>query len=59
MADWRKTQYRIGPKRDPLDDPMAGENLWFGLSLWSALGAMAVGIVLLVGGVGYLLFRVL
>lgn len=31
MADWRKTQYRIGPKPDPLDDPMAGGNLWFGV----------------------------
>lgn len=31
MNDWRNTKYRLGPKPDPLADPMAGENLWFGI----------------------------
>lgn len=59
MADWRKTQYRIGPKPDPLDDPMAGENLWFGFSIWAAIGALALGVVMLVAGIGYLVLRAL
>lgn len=33
MNDWRKTQYRLGPRPDPLADPMTGENLWFGIGL--------------------------
>ena len=49
MNDWRKTQYRLGPKPDPLGDPMAGGNLWFGIALPLIVGgAFFGGIALLV-----------
>ena len=47
MADWRKTQYRLGPKPDPLDDPMAGENLLIAGGIWALVLAF-------VACVGYL-----
>ena len=37
MGDWRNTQYRLGPKPDPLNDPMAGENLLIGFGLWAVI----------------------
>ena len=40
MGDWRDTQYRLGPKPDPLNDPMAGENLWFGTALPLIIGGL-------------------
>lgn len=43
MEDWRKTQYRLGPKRDPLNDPMTGENLWLGVFLPLLVGGAFFG----------------
>ena len=43
MGDWRKTQYKIGPSPDPLSDPMAGENLWFGIGLPLLIGGLFLG----------------
>lgn len=51
MGDWRKTQYKIGPSPDPLSDPMAGENLWFGFAPWIVIGGFVVAVALLVGWV--------
>lgn len=50
MGDWRDTKYRLGPKPDPLADPMAGENLWFGVFLPLIVGG------LFFGGIGLLAY---
>lgn len=50
MGDWRKTQYRIGPEPDPLADPMAAENFWFGVLGWSVIVAFLGAVALLVWG---------
>lgn len=43
MEDWRNTRYRLGPKPDPLNDPMAGENLWLGVFLPLLIGSTFFG----------------
>jgi hypothetical protein len=49
MGDWRKTQYRIGPKPDHLAE---GEDFkYVGLILAIVVGAV-VGVALLVYGIG-------
>jgi hypothetical protein len=50
MADWQKTQYRLGPKPDPLNDPMAGENLGFGIVPWLVICGFLLAVALLLGG---------